>query len=202
MGALVVWLGLGMAVYLFYGRSGAEALRAGRAQSNEHSAVERKCLPLAPECADLEALQGDLETHTVPFQYSVDHRRQRIRAVGSGAVSVTDLVSYVAARVKDGIYDYDQLLDLSDAQLDVASYEVIQVVKQARVHLSRKPIPFTAIVARIGTATFGLTRQLATLFDFEGASVHVFDSVDAANAWLDKMSAERREGRAASEENR
>ena len=129
------------------------------------------------------------------FSYSVDHQRQRINAVGTGTVTVADLGTYIAARVKDGVYDYDQLIDLSHAELDVPPYDVIQVVKQARVHLSQKPIPFTALVARTGSATFGLTRQLATLFDFEGASVQVFDSTEAAHAWLDQMRSERVEGR-------
>ena len=123
----------------------------------------------------------------MPVSYSVDHRRQRIHAVASGAVSVADLSAYIAARVKDGVYDYDQLLDLSGATLDVASQEVLNMVRQARHHLAKKPIPFTAIVAQQGTATYGLARQLSTLFDFDGASVHIADSVATATAWLDEM---------------
>jgi hypothetical protein len=123
----------------------------------------------------------------VPVSYSVDHRRQRILAVASGVVNVADLAAYIAARVKDGVYDYDQVLDFSDAMLDVASQDVLSMVRKARVHLAEKPIPFTAIVARQGTATYGLARQLATLFDFDGASVHIADSVATATAWLDEM---------------
>jgi hypothetical protein len=106
---------------------------------------------------------------------------------------------YVAARVKDGVYDYDQLIDLSAAQLDVASPEVVQVIKQARTHLNKKPIPFTAIVASPGNATYGLTRQLATLFDFEGAAVQVVTTPDEGHVWLDQMSAERASERSAEE---
>jgi hypothetical protein len=123
----------------------------------------------------------------VPVSYSVDHRRQRIHAVASGAVNVADFAAYIAARVKDGVYDYDQLLDFSGATLDVASQDVLNMVRQARHHLAKKPIPFTAIVAKQGTATYGLARQLCTLFDFEGASVHIADSVEAATVWLDEM---------------
>ena len=138
---------------------------------------------------------------TVPVSYTVDHHRQQVYAVGTGTLSVADLTTYIAARVKDGVYDYDQLIDLSGGQMDVTSHEVIRVVKQARVHLPQKRVPFTAIVARPGGATFGVIRQLATLFGFEGATVHVVDSLDAANAWLDQMTSERRQGRVASEEN-
>lgn len=123
----------------------------------------------------------------MPVSYSVDHRRQRIHAVASGAVNVADFAAYIAARVKDGVYDYDQLLDFSGATLDVASQDVLNMVRQARHHLAKKPIPFTAIVAKQGTATYGLARQLCTLFDFEGASVHIADSVEAATVWLDEM---------------
>jgi hypothetical protein len=102
-------------------------------------------------------------------------------------VNVADFAAYIAARVKDGVYDYDQLLDFSGATLDVASQDVLNMVRQARHHLAKKPIPFTAIVAKQGTATYGLARQLCTLFDFEGASVHIADSVEAATVWLDEM---------------
>lgn len=122
----------------------------------------------------------------MPISYTVDHRRQRIHAVASGVLHATDIGAYIAARVKDGVYDYDQLIDLSNATLEVMSNEVLNTVRQARVHLAKKPIPFTAIVARQGTATYGLARQLATLFDFEGASVHIADSAEAAGKWLDQ----------------
>ena len=115
---------------------------------------------------------------------------------------MTDLTAYISSRVRDGVYDYDQIIDLTRAELDVAPHEVIHVVKLARVHLSSKPIPFTAVVALPGSATFGLTRQLGTLFDFEGATVQIVESVEAANAWIDQMRVERREGRPAAGENR
>lgn len=108
-------------------------------------------------------------------------------AVASGSLSLADLGTYIAARVKDGVYDYDQLLDLSEATLEVVSQEVLNMVRQARTNLHKKPIPFTAIVARQGTATYGLARQLATLFDFDGASVHIAESFKEASAWLDQM---------------
>lgn len=109
-------------------------------------------------------------------------------------MNVADLSAYIAARIKDGVYDYDQLLDLSGATLDVASYDVLNRVRQARVHLAKKPIPYTAIVAQQGTVTYGLARQLSTLFDFEGASVHITNSVEAATAWLDEMRSETQDG--------
>jgi hypothetical protein len=130
----------------------------------------------------------------VPVSYSVDHRRQRIHAVASGAVQLADLSAYIGARVRDGVYDYDQVLDISEATIDVASHDVLGMIRQARVHLANKPIPFTAIVAIPGTATYGMARQLATLFDFDGASVHIADSVEAATAWLDEMRSGHQQG--------
>ena len=127
----------------------------------------------------------------MPVAYSVDHRRQRIHATGTGPVGVEDLANYIASRVRDGVYDYDQLIDLSTAQVDFASGEVMQVVRGARVHLSLKPIPFTAVVASAGSATYGVLRQLATLFSFEGASVQIVGSVDEGHHWLDQMQTER-----------
>ena len=145
---------------------------------------------------------GPVRHPILPFTYSVDHQRQQIHAVGSGTLTVNDLAIYIAARVKDGVYDYDQVIELAGVQFDAAPREVIDAVKQARVHLRERPIPYTAIVAAPGNATYGLARQLATLFDFEGATVHIVDSVDEANAWLSRTRVERRLGKAPSGENR
>lgn len=120
-------------------------------------------------------------------------------AVGTGSVTTADLTTYIGARVKDGVYDYDQIIDLSGAQLDAFPREVIDAVKQARTHLGQKPIPFSAIVVTPGNATYGLARQLATLFGFEGATVQIIDSAAAASEWLDQVKAEREKGPAASE---
>jgi hypothetical protein len=133
----------------------------------------------------------------VPITYTVDHHRQRITATASGTVTVADVASYVAARVKDGVYDYDQVIDLLEAHLELLTQDTMGVIRQARVHLGKKPIPYTAVVARAGTANYGVARQLATLFDFEGASVHLAESVPQAHAWLDEVRSE--EGRLARE---
>ena len=123
----------------------------------------------------------------MPVSYTVDHRRQRVSAVASGQVNLADLAAFIAARVRDGVYDYDQLVDVSNASVDVASHDALNTLREARVHLAKRPMPFSAVVARPGTATYGLIRQLGTLLDFDGASVHIADSVDAAAAWLDEM---------------
>jgi hypothetical protein len=135
----------------------------------------------------------------LPFTYSVDHQRQQVNAAGTGTLTVNDFMTYIAARVKDGVYDYDQLIDLSAAVLDTSPRELIDAVKKARVHLRERPIPYTAIVATPGNATYGLARQLATLFHFEGATVQIVNTVAEANDWLSKARAERQQGRAPSE---
>jgi hypothetical protein len=138
----------------------------------------------------------------LPFTYTVDHQRQQVHAVGSGPLTVNDLAMYIAARVKDGVYDYDQLVELSGVQFDASPREVIDAVKRARVNLRDRPIPYTAIVATPGNATYGLARQLATLFDFEGATVQIVGTVAEGNDWLSRTRAERQHGKAPSGENR
>lgn len=133
----------------------------------------------------------------MPIGYTVDHQRQRINATASGVVTIADVSGYVAARIRDGVYDYDQVIDLTVAELDLLTPETMSVIRQARVHLGKKPIPYTAVVARPGTASYGVARQLATLFDFEGASVHIAETVHQAHGWLDEVRSE--EGRLARE---
>ena len=117
-------------------------------------------------------------------------------------VTLDDLASYIAARVRDGVYDYDQLIEFSGVQFDEDPHEVIAAVKQARVHLREKPIPFTAIVATAGSAQYGLVRQLATLLEFEGATVRIVETTREANEWLDHMRTERQKSEATSGEGR
>jgi hypothetical protein len=145
-----------------------------------------------PRCLRNVSPTTNLERHhtgrftTLPVSYTVDHRRQRLHAVASGALSIADLGTYIASRVKDGVSDYDQLIDLSDATLEVVSQDVLNMVRQAQPNMHQKSTLFTAILARQGTATHGLARQLATLFDFDGA-VHIAESFNEATAWLDHM---------------
>jgi hypothetical protein len=137
---------------------------------------------------------GQRSSTDLPIGYTVDHRRKRIHAAASGSVTIADLGAYIASRVRDGVYDYDQLVDLSGAQLDIATQDVLQLVRQSRGNLSEKPIPFTAIVAEQGSWTYGVVRQLSTLFGFDGASVHVVDTVDEGREWLDQMQADAARG--------
>ena len=141
-------------------------------------------------------------TSPLPFSYSVDHQRQQVNAVGTGTLAVDDFATYIAARVRDGVYDYDQLLDFSNALLDADARELIDAVKRARVHLRDRPIPYTAIVAKPGNATYGLARQLATLFEFENATVQIVDTVAEGNDWLSRTRVERQKGPASSGEGR
>jgi hypothetical protein len=135
------------------------------------------------------------EISAVPISYSVDRRLKRVRATGSGTIHVSDFAEYISARVRDGVYDYDQVIDLSAAHFDVAVHEVIQVIKQARVHLAGTSIPLTALVAHQGSLTYGLARQLAMLFEFEGATVNVAETVRAADEWIDHKRADPRASR-------
>jgi hypothetical protein len=123
----------------------------------------------------------------LPVTYTVDHRRQRVHAVASGKLGIGDLKAYIAARVRDGVYDYDQLIEFTGGELDDAPDDVLKLVRQARVHLSEKPIPLTAIVAPQGTAAYGVIRQVSTLFGFEGVSVQIVETVEKARRWLDEM---------------
>lgn len=130
---------------------------------------------------------GPRNCRALPIDYSVDHRQQRIKATAAGELNLADIESYITSRVRDGVYDYDQVVDLARAELRARAQDVVDVVNRARVHLSERPFPLTAIVATPGTGTYGVVRQLSTLFGFDGASIHVCDSTEDARAWLDEM---------------
>ena len=122
----------------------------------------------------------------VPISLTVDHERRRVTGVASGRVTLDEMRHYVEERVRQGAYSYPQLLDLRDAEITIPEYEsMFARAMDARRELKAGEIPRSAFIARQGTATFGLLRQLATQVSFVHAAVEVFGTREEGEAWLE-----------------
>jgi hypothetical protein len=122
----------------------------------------------------------------MPIDLTIQTERERVVAVAHGSVTPDDLEDYIAERVRLGVQDYKQVLDLREASLDLPrSTGLYSVMLRARRAVGvESQVPRTATVAIPGTATFGLARQQAIQDNLRGHEFEVFDSLAAADAWL------------------
>jgi hypothetical protein len=121
----------------------------------------------------------------LPLTLSVDHAKRRVTGVASGPITVGDIALYVADRVRQGAYSYEQLIDMRAATIDLPPGDSLYArAMEARRQYRAGKIPRTAILATPGTANYGYARQLATQFGFANATVEVFSDQAAAETWL------------------
>lgn len=121
----------------------------------------------------------------MPFTLSVDHAKRRVTGVASGQLTVGDIALYVADRVRQGAYSYEQLIDIRGATIDIPPGESLFVrAMETRRQYRAGTIPRTAILAVPGTANYGYARQMATRLGFANANVQVFTDQADAEVWL------------------
>lgn len=122
----------------------------------------------------------------MPIELTVEPDRGRVTGTGHGTITEEDLSDYVAARVRLGVYDLAQLIDLRDASFSIPAdrglHECLARARRAAGLTSR--VPRTATVANAGTATYGFARQLAIRNSLAGNDFEVFESIADAEAWL------------------
>lgn len=122
----------------------------------------------------------------MPIDLTVEPDRQRVVAIGRGAITADDLTSYVAERVRLGVYDLPQLIDLRDSSFSIPAGRGLHdcLVRARRAAGITSQVPRTATVAKEGTATFGFARQLAITDGLAGHDFEVFESIADAERWL------------------
>lgn len=121
----------------------------------------------------------------MPFLLKIDYANKRVLGIGSGTVNSTDFADYIRERVRGRIYGYPQVIDLRQAAIDLPPGETLFAhAMMIRQEAKAGPIPRTAIIAQLGTLSFGHARQLATQMSFAKAMVEVFTNMDDAETWL------------------
>ena len=121
----------------------------------------------------------------MPFTLSVDHAKRRVTGIASGPITVGDIALYVADRVRQGVYSYEQLIDMRAATIDIPPGDSLFArAMETRRQFRAGEIPRTAILATPGTANYGYARQMATQLGFANATVEVFSDQAAAETWL------------------
>lgn len=123
----------------------------------------------------------------MPITYTVDHRSMRVYAIATELISAEDIAHYIADRFRDGVQDYDQLVDFSAAMFAVDADTLVQTVQSTRRNLGAGPVVPTAIVAPEGLGAEATARALAAAFSSSGAKMRIFGTQLAAASWLDRL---------------
>jgi hypothetical protein len=144
-------------------------------------------------------LKNDLATtpvlrtkvHPVPFHSKIDHERKLIVTVGTGSVSVDEILEYHIQLRRDPTFDpkFNQLIDLTKVSRFPLSAADIQRIAQDRF---LGPSSRRAFVAQ-STHIFGLLRMFETyreLYGFE-EQIQVFEKIELAMEWLSAGEADR-----------
>lgn len=121
----------------------------------------------------------------MPFSYVVDPDRRRTVVTGGGESSYDEVRAFVERLVADPAYDPAGALLVDCRTLEyLASYEDALRYRDLLVGLKAKfRGPIAVVVA--GTARYGVTRIVASLLDLAGVHMSAFQSLDAAERWLE-----------------
>ena len=126
----------------------------------------------------------------MPFEYTKDDVRRRIKIVGRDPISTSDLMAHIDRQVADGAWTYGVLYDARATSNPPSAAEMPQmaayVQKIAAQHGARGPV---AIVTR-ESATVAVAHIYSVLGKRAGFRAEVFWDIDEAERWLDARDAE------------
>jgi hypothetical protein len=121
----------------------------------------------------------------MPWSYRVDPDARLLLVTGEGVVTQDERFSAIRAWLDDKDYrpGFNTLLDLTGAvstptMADMS--EIITFIQRRAERIGRKKL--AAVTAR--AATYGVMRQFQTLATSDPLQVRIFDSREAALAWL------------------
>jgi hypothetical protein len=136
----------------------------------------------------LSAIGGSWR-YFMPFEYRLDHARQRLTIIGRDPAGVPDVLAWLDRQVADGAWAYASLDDLRRVTLKPTTQDVHRILDQVTMrsteHGPRGPV---AVVAT-HPALFGMASLYAALVDLAVGDVEVFSVLAEARHWLDERQA-------------
>jgi hypothetical protein len=123
----------------------------------------------------------------MPISYTVVHRSMHINAVASGVISRDDIVRYVEERVRDGIPDYGQVIDLRSATFGVPPSEIVDALQSARRRLGVGPVVATAVLMETRSEMEPTAREFVAQLAATGVTVKLFRTFAASTSWIQKV---------------
>jgi hypothetical protein len=121
----------------------------------------------------------------MPFSYAIDSAQGRTVVRGEGASSYEEIRAFIERLIQDPAYVATAPILVDCRGLEyLASYDDALRYRDLLVGLRdhfRGPI---AVVVT-GTARYGVTRIVSTLLDLAGVNLFAFQTLDAAERWLE-----------------
>jgi hypothetical protein len=127
----------------------------------------------------------------MPFEYRLDHARQRLTIIGRDPAGVADVLAWLDRQAADGAWGYGSLDDLRRVTFSPTTADVQcvldQVTTRSVMHGQRGPV---AVVAT-HPGLFGMASLYSALVDLAVGDVEVFSALAEAKHWLDERKAPR-----------
>ena len=123
----------------------------------------------------------------MPLRVQVDRDREIIFVDGQGVVTDDDLLSYVAEYLGgDGLQGFDELFDLSGADLVDLTYAGLASVAKAAAATDPDAEPTRIAILVSETLGLGLSRMYQSLRESKGGrrSTRVFQDRSECHEWL------------------
>jgi hypothetical protein len=124
----------------------------------------------------------------MPFDFSVDHGRRRVKIIARDPLSVDDVLAVLDRQAAQG-WTYTVLHDASETQWVPNAGEVVRILGYIRTISRRlgKPRGPVAFIAS-NEALFGMARMYSRLgADDHVLKVQVFTDSAKAETWLDEL---------------
>jgi hypothetical protein len=125
----------------------------------------------------------------MPFEYRLDHARQRLRIIGRDPAGVADVLAWLDRQAADGAWAYGSLDDLRRVTFSPTAADVQRVLDQvtARSVAYGQRGPVAVVATHPGL--FGMARLYSALVDLAVGDVEVFSALAEAKHWLDERQA-------------
>ena len=120
----------------------------------------------------------------MPLTFTVDHTRRRIYTTAIGPITPAHIAQFFSDRITTGVKDYDQIVDITGAQLILHDSDLKPLANDRKASLGGGPAGRTAWVAPT-PEQYERALRLKGLLESLGVSVSIFRSAEEAGAWLD-----------------
>jgi len=122
----------------------------------------------------------------LPLRHTINYALRLVHAEGHGVVTASDICDYFDDVVVKDAMPYKKLFDLSRCEVNIDDDEIMALGARVAAYAAYDPRGPVAVVASNADTLLAVHR----FFNLGGAARKgdIFDSVDAARAWLDSLS--------------
>jgi hypothetical protein len=123
----------------------------------------------------------------VPIDYAIDHEQRLVHATAHGVVGLQDILDFFDAVSIHNGWAYQKLFDAREAVPQLDDDDFMVLAARVSAYAAFDPRGAVAAVATSFEAVLALRRYM-NFFGGEDRPVRLFDTIEAARAWLAHMS--------------